>query len=250
MASNSADPYTRIEPVNSVGDIHNHATTSGSSWTERPTLEFDQLFVAQGQNGRLHALGGKRSPQVEGWSYLAAIAFPNTALVTPLWQAPLSPGNHSMGVSDDGWPGMAFSKSGLRQSHANVDGSGWTPRDIDSSHTADAIATTAGDDATVAAHLVYEHDLRIYRMHDDAYYAADQLAASAPTSLTAKSDGRGGAHICFVTDGNIMHVELAADGNETVTDFGAGEQCALDVDVSHNVHVFTRTGTTLRHGVR
>ena len=233
-----------------VGATHEHARLGSGAWTQLDVIDANQLFVEQGRGGKIYALGGTPSPQLEGYSYLAVYAFPNVMLTTPLWQAKLTATSHSFAVSADGWPGMAFDTgSTIRQSH-QVDSSRWDPMDIDTSHRADAIATTAGADATVFAHVLDEHDLRVYRKHDGAYVPVDRLALDTPTSIDATTDAQGAAHACIVAGGTITHVQLEADGTETITSLGEGEQCAMAVDAAGAVHLLVRAGESILHGTR
>jgi hypothetical protein len=249
MPQIAIDELERVHLFYPLGTKFGHATLRSGTWMQHEALEGEQLIVEQGPRGQIYALAGLAVPHNEGFSQLLISAmlpggFANT---TVMWQARMSPENHSLGVGADGRPAIAFDKNGLLRQSQEVP-SGWGSRDIhwDAS---EALVTTGGQQQTIVSYSKADQVLRIYRPDGEVFYSGDRLTTAKPTSLDAVLDARGAAHVCYAAEGKATHVMVAADSAETVTSLGAGDQCKLALDDTGAVHLFVRAGDSIRHGM-
>jgi hypothetical protein len=223
-----------------------HASYRNGQWTQHAPIAGDYVLVDQGPGGQMfvlehHYTGGSN---YEHLSTLHTVAANGQSTSEMLWT---SDDELHLNVDRDGFPAVAWKKGTVRTGRRTS--AGWQTRDTGFVESVTAIATTGGANASVAVERpLYSPALQVFRPVGAAFVEGEKFKhQSVVYNMDATIDSQGTAHVCEITDGNVVHAMLDTTGTLTTTVVGAADHCWIGLDAAGKLHLMSSLGSVINH---
>jgi hypothetical protein len=230
-------------------DNFNHASYKNGQWTQHEVLPGDvnsNLHVDQGPGGQIFVLENHYVGSSGYQNTLYTVASNGTTTSESLW---LSDGEEiHFNVDLDGFPALAWERTTVRTGRRTA--TGWVTRDTGFAESVTAIATTGGANPTVGVERpLYDPALQTFHPEGGAFAEGQTFEhGSTVSNMDATVDELGTAHICEITDGNVVHLQVDPTGALTPTIVGSADRCWIGLDASGKVHMMWSLGSVINHG--